>query len=68
MYGIEPIFVLNSALLGDLKLRKHDKTIYDFCGSILQRYAPSMKLYIGTMFPRCLHNSLSLTSLQWQPN
>ena len=48
MYGIEPIFVLNTALLGDLKLRKHDKTIYDQCGSILHRYAPSMKLYIGT--------------------
>ena len=51
MYGIEPIFVLNSALLGDLKLRKHDKTVYDQCGYILSRYAPSMKLYIGSFSP-----------------
>lgn len=46
MYGIEPIFVLNSALLADLRLRKHDRTVYDMCGAALARYAPSMKLYI----------------------
>lgn len=46
MYGIEPIFGLNSELLGALKLRKHDKSLYDCCGATLDRYAPSMKLYI----------------------
>jgi hypothetical protein len=48
MYGIEPIFVLNTALLSDLKMRKAEETLYDCCGSTLHRYAPSMKLYIGT--------------------
>lgn len=46
MYGIEPIFGLNSELLGALKYRKHDKSLYDCCGATLDRYAPSMKLYI----------------------
>lgn len=46
MYGIEPIFVLNSELLGALKLGKHDKSLYESCGAIFDRYAPSMKLYI----------------------
>lgn len=50
MYGLEPIYVLNSALLSDLKMRKHDETLYESCGLTLHRYAPSMKLYIGTFF------------------